>query len=121
MQVLALDHVQVAMPAGGEAAARAFYGDLLGLTEIAKPENLRARGGCWFRLGDRELHLGVDPAFVAAKKAHVALAVRGLDGFRTALAAAGRPVAQDAQIPGRQRFFTEDPFGNRIELMEYVG
>ncbi len=113
-----LDHVQIAIPEGGESEALNFFGKLLGLTEIPKPEELDGRGGCWFRLGDRELHLGVDPDFRPAKKAHVALAVEDLPSLRAAIAAAGHEVRDDVPIDGRARFFSSDPFGNRIEFLE---
>lgn len=116
--MLTLDHVQVAMPAGREEEARAFFGRLLGLMEIYKPEALAGRGGCWFAIGDRQLHLGVEADFRPATKAHVALATDRLDDLRARLVAAGRPIAEDAPIGGRRRFFTEDPFGNRLELIE---
>ena len=115
--MLTLDHVQVAMPVGGEAEARRFFGGLLGLAEIAKPEALRARGGCWFAMGDRQLHLGVEEPFVPAKKAHIALATDDLPALRERLATAGCVSRDDAPIEGRERFFTEDPFGNRLEFI----
>lgn len=117
MAGLALDHVQIAMPAGGEAAARAFFGDLLGLPEIAKPADLAARGGCWFALGALQLHLGVDPAFRAATKAHVGLRSTALGDLRQSLTDAGQLVVDEAPVDGRPRFFTADPFGNRIEFI----
>jgi catechol 2,3-dioxygenase-like lactoylglutathione lyase family enzyme len=115
---LTLDHVQIAMPAGCEAKARAFFGDLLGLEELTKPEDQARRGGCWFALADRELHLGVDADFRPAKKAHVALRTDDLAGLRTRLEAAGCPTHDDIPVEGRSRFFTEDPFGNRLELLQ---
>ncbi len=115
---LAIDHVQVAMPVSGEARARAFFGALLGLAELPKPPDMAARGGCWFALGDRQLHLGVEADFRAAKKAHVALATDALDALRARLDAAGFVTHDDSVIDGRYRFFTEDPFGNRIEFMD---
>ena len=118
--MLTLDHVQIAMPAGGEADARVFFGDLLGLAELAKPASLAGRGGCWFALGDRQLHLGVDADFRPARKAHVALSTNDLAGLRVRLAGAGHPTVEDAPIDGRQRFFTEDPFGNRLELLQHA-
>ncbi len=114
-------HVQVAMPAGGEELARWFYGGLLGLAEVAKPENLRGRGGVWFATGNIALHLGVDPAFRPATKAHVAFGVAGLAALRERLVAAGCAVADDEPLPGVARFFVADPFGNRVELLEPVG
>ena len=118
MTALALDHVQIAMPAGREADARAFFGGLLGLAELPKPANQAARGGGWFALADRELYLGVDPDFRPARKAHVALRTDDLAGLRVRLEAAGHATRNDIPVEGRQRFFTEDPFGNRLELLQ---
>ncbi|WP_245841845.1 VOC family protein [Sphingomonas lenta] len=115
---LTLDHVQIAMPPGREDEVRAFFGVLLGLVEIDKPEALAGRGGCWFAAGERQLHLGVEADFRPARKAHVALATDELDALRARLVAAGRPIGEDMPIGGRRRFFTEDPFGNRLELIE---
>lgn len=115
---VALDHVQVAMPPGGEAAARGFYRDLLGLGELPKPAALAARGGCWFAIGALELHLGVEADFRPAAKAHVALRIEGLAELRTRLTAAGYPARDDAPVAGRARFFSSDPFGNRIEFID---
>ena len=110
-----LDHVQVAAPAGGEDAARAFYGELLGLPELPKPERLRPRGGVWFAVGDQQLHVGIEEPFAPARKAHPALAMPRTGDLR-ALAArlesAGRTVSWDGP-----RFYVEDPFGNRLELL----
>jgi catechol 2,3-dioxygenase-like lactoylglutathione lyase family enzyme len=105
------------MPAGREAEARAFYGQLLGLSEVQKPSNLVVRGGCWFQLGDRELHLGVDPVFRPATKAHVAIQVDDLAAFRARLDAAGVPTREDEPLPGYARFYADDPFGNRLEFL----
>lgn|GEM_PF-161747 len=116
--VTALDHAQLAMPAGREEEARSFYGGLLGLVEEPKPPVLAARGGCWFRGVGAQVHLGVEDDFRPARKAHVALAVLGLDGLADRLEVAGRPVRWDGELAPRRRFFTEDPFGNRIELLE---
>ncbi len=116
-----LDHVQIAIPAGGEDAARAYYGDIVGLSEVAKPAELAGRGGCWFQLGAHQLHMGVDPDFRAAKKAHIAIAVDDLASLAAAMVDAGRLVISDNPVDGRQRFFSEDPFGNRIEFMESRG
>jgi catechol 2,3-dioxygenase-like lactoylglutathione lyase family enzyme len=120
--VYAIDHVQLAMPANGEVVARRFYGNLLGLQELAKPPNLAARGGLWYACGALQLHLGVDADFRAAKKAHPALRVRNLAELRAALEAAGHPIKLDPDaIAGVNRFFTEDPFGNRIEFVALEG
>jgi catechol 2,3-dioxygenase-like lactoylglutathione lyase family enzyme len=113
-----IDHVQLAMPAGREAEARAFYRDLLGLAETSKPASLALRGGCWFESGTVKIHLGVDPDFRPAKKAHPALRVTGLAGLTATLAAAGVSVVTDDHLEGCDRIFAFDPFGNRIELLE---
>ena len=118
MKVLGIHHVQLAMPAGAEDAARSFYSGILGLTEVAKPDHLRARGGCWFEIDQGiQLHLGVEMPFRPATKAHAALVVADLAPIRTALRAAGAPVIEDTQLAGFMRFYTADPFGNRLEIM----
>mgnify|MGYP002777941174 CR=1 FL=1 len=112
----AIDHVQIAMPSGGEAQARQFFGELIGLPELPKPAELAARGGCWFQLAGAQLHVGVEADFRPARKAHVALRVSGIERLRAALAAAGYTVQDDAPVAGHARFFSADPFGNRIEF-----
>ena len=122
MTVYGIDHVQMAMPRGGEALARRFYGELLGLTEIPKPPNLAARGGAWFTCGPLQLHLGVEDEFHPAKKAHPGLLVSNLAELLETLAAAGFEVQHDSEsIQDFDRAFTADPFGNRIELVEAHG
>lgn len=117
-----LHHVQVAIPVGGEDAARAFYSGVLGLEEVEKPAVLGGRGGCWFALGTGgdALHIGVEQNFRPARKAHPALKVAtgALDSLRAALTAAGAPVHEEIALPGLHRFSTDDPFGNRLELLE---
>lgn len=113
-----IDHVQVAAPAGCEEAARAFYGGLLGLEELPKPVELRARGGCWFRVGAQELHVGVEEPFAPARKAHPGLVTDDLAGLVARLRAAGVDVSEDAGIPGVARIHVADPFGNRLELRQ---
>ena len=120
MSVVGLDHVQVAAPAGCEVAARRYYGDLLGLVEVEKPEPLRARGGVWFQLGDQQLHVGVEEAFAPALKAHPAIRIAdrsSLDALAERLSAAGFPVIWDEALADARRFYSEDPWGNRIELL----
>lgn len=113
------DHVQVAIPSGSEAGARAFYGSLLGMTEVPKPDALAARGGCWFTSGAAVLHLGVEEPFHPARKAHPAFLVDDLDALAGVLAAAGHDcVHTDGEIPGVRRFHTNDPFGNRLEFQQ---
>src|SRR4051794_12069715 len=116
-RVTGLDHVQVAAPPGREADARRFYGEPLGLAELDKPPALQARGGAWFAVGAQQLHVGVEDPFAPARKAHPALAVEDLDGLAARLQEAGVPVTWDDAIPGLRRFYAEDPFGNRIELL----
>jgi catechol 2,3-dioxygenase-like lactoylglutathione lyase family enzyme len=116
MTVLGIDHVQIAIPRGGEDEARAFYGGLLGMEELHKPEALRGRGGCWFRAGAQELHLGVEEPFAPARKAHPGLVVADLDAIRARL-----PLYEDdSNIDGVYRLFVHDPFGNRLEMRQVV-
>jgi catechol 2,3-dioxygenase-like lactoylglutathione lyase family enzyme len=117
--VTGLDHVQVAAPPGREADARRFYGELLGMRELDKPAALQARGGAWFAAGadGQQLHVGVEDPFAPARKAHPALRAADLDALAAQLEAAGVPVTWDDAIPGLRRFYAEDPFGNRIELL----
>ncbi len=114
--IRAIDHVQLAMPRGREAEARAFYGAVLGMAEVEKPPVLARRGGCWFEVGAAQIHLGVEDDFRPAKKAHVTLRVSG-DALRGRLAAAGYAVRDDTDISGVTRFFTDDCFGNRLEFI----
>lgn len=113
------DHVQVAIPVGGESVARDFYAALLGMTERAKPAALARRGGCWFVSGSAVLHLGVETPFVPARKAHPALLVRDLDALRSRLTAAGHGCTDSSgEIAGVRRFHCHDPFGNRLEFQQ---
>jgi len=113
----AIDHVQLAIPAGGEERARSFYGGLLGMIEVAKPLELANRGGCWFASGEVQIHLGVAEDFQPAKKAHPALRCTDYDALLARLQAAGAEVREDNNIPGLRRCHIADPFGNRIELI----
>ena len=121
MIVSSIDHVQIAAPEGCEEAARRFYGDVLGMPEVEKPAPLRARGGCWFRCGDQQLHIGVERDFRPARKAHAAFAVIDLGALRRTLEARGIRVMDDRHLPGSNRFYCEDPWGNRIEFIERAG
>lgn len=112
-----LHHVQLAIPAGGEAASRQFWGETLGMTELPKPAALDARGGCWFDGGGVEVHVGVEPDFTPARKAHPAILVTGLTDLAARLEAAGTAVTWDDEMPGYDRFYAADPFGNRIEFL----
>lgn len=118
MPIHAIDHVQLAMPAGAEHVARGFYGALLGLPEQPKPPHLAARGGCWFESATVKVHLGVEADFRPARKAHPALLVTDLDGLVATLEAAGVAIVDDEPLEGFHRVYASDPFGNRLELME---
>ncbi|HTQ82481.1 MAG TPA: VOC family protein [Pseudolabrys sp.] len=118
MAVRRIDHILIAMPAGREEEARAFYHGMLGLAEKEKPPQLAARGGCWFESGAVTVHLGVDKNFVAAGKAHPAFIVDGLADMVSKLEQAGYRVTEDEPLPGCDRRHVHDPFGNRIELIE---
>jgi catechol 2,3-dioxygenase-like lactoylglutathione lyase family enzyme len=118
MTVTGIDHVQVAAPAGCESEARAFYGELLGLEELPKPGPLASRGGCWFRAGTQELHVGVEEPFAPARKAHPGLVVADLDDLAESLRSTGIDVSYDDSIPGARRFYAADPFGNRLEFRQ---
>jgi len=117
-RVARIDHIQIAAPSGCEAAARYFYGSVLGLKEIEKPPVLAARGGCWFECGSQQLHIGVERNFQPARKAHPAFAVLDLDELRKVLMARDVPVVEDQSLPGARRFYAEDPWGNRLEFVE---
>lgn len=121
MRIDRLEHVQLAMPPGDEALARAFYSDVLGIPEIPKPPNLAKRGGCWFERGALKIHLGVEPDFRPARKAHPGLLVVDLPVLVARLRSAGYDVRDDEPIEGYHRVYVDDPFGNRIELMEPIG
>ena len=118
MRIEGIDHVQVAAPAGGEDDARRFYGAILGMAEIAKPHEMAVRGGVWFQCGPQQLHVGIETDFRPAKKAHPGFIVAGLDDLVDALELAGYPVRRTEALPGRRRLFVDDPFGNRLELIE---
>ena len=121
VRVVGVDHVQLAMPAGREPEARAFYSGLLGIPEIAKPPALAARGGVWFETGAVKIHLGVDPDFRPARKAHPGLLIHDLDSLIARLRRAGYAIADDEPLEGYLRVYVSDPFGNRLELLEPRG
>jgi catechol 2,3-dioxygenase-like lactoylglutathione lyase family enzyme len=118
MAVVGVDHVQLAMPAGGEAEARGFYSGLLGLREVEKPAHLVSRGGVWFEGEGVRIHLGIDPEFRPARKAHPGLLVKNLNDLVAALRQAGRDVVAGEALEGYSHLYVDDPFGNRIELLE---
>ena len=114
----AIDHVQIAIPAGGEEAARPFYRDLLGLTEVPKTGVQATRGGCWFEAGDIKVHLGVEEPFRANRKAHVAFLVDDVAAIGAKASAAGYETKSDDDLEGYERVFIHDPFGNRLEFLK---
>jgi catechol 2,3-dioxygenase-like lactoylglutathione lyase family enzyme len=119
--VIGVDHVQLAMPAAAEEAAVAFYAGVLGLRRVEKPAHLRARGGCWFEGGTARVHLGVEADFRPARKAHPGLLVDDLAGLTAACEAGGVAVTRDEPLDGYDRVYVDDPFGNRLELMQRLG
>lgn len=116
--ILGLNHIQVEAPPGCEDDARAFYHGILGLREIEKPEPLRRRGGAWFQCGLQQIHIGVTENFVPRLKGHPAFEVRHLNAWRARLTDAQVPINEDEPLPGWSRFYIQDPWGNRIELLE---
>lgn len=118
MPVVGIEHVQLAMPPGEEAVARAFYSGVLGIPEVPKPPNLAKRGGAWFEARTVKVHLGVEKEFRPARKAHPALLVADLKGLVETLLSKGVEVVDDEPLEGFHRVYVSDPFGNRIELME---
>jgi catechol 2,3-dioxygenase-like lactoylglutathione lyase family enzyme len=121
MAVVGVDHVQLAMPAGEEPKARRFYADLLGLSEVPKPAHLAVRGGAWFESPFVKIHLGIDPAFRPARKSHPGLLVTNLIDLIAALRTAGHEVVEGEPLDGYTHAYVDDPFGNRIELLEKGG
>ena len=113
-----LHHVQLAIPVGSEQKARDFYGGVLGMEELDKPPVLAARGGCWFRAGGWEIHLGVEEPFTPARKAHPGVLVEGIDSLEDRPVSAGVVVVWDDSFPGHRRFYASDPYGNRLEFLE---
>jgi catechol 2,3-dioxygenase-like lactoylglutathione lyase family enzyme len=113
-----VDHVQLAIPAGGEERCREYWAGILGLTELAKPPVLARRGGCWFQGPGFQVHLGVEPDFRPAVKAHPGFEIEGLTRLAEVLAAHGHSVTWSDEVPGQRRFHTLDPFGNRLEFLQ---
>lgn len=120
MTIIGIDHVQLAMPHGGEEQARRFYAGVLGMREIDKPAHLAVGGGCWFQGGAAHVHLGVEEGHRPSRKAHPALLVDDLAALARRLEMAGAPFTAGKPLSGYIRGDTTDPFGNRIELMERV-
>lgn len=118
MRIKEIDHIQLAMPCGREGKARAFYGGVLGIPEIQKPSNLAERGGCWFVRDTLKVHLGVEDNFRPARKAHPAFLVEDISALKRLLEAAGYSPKVDEPLEGYDRLYVDDPFGNRLELLE---
>jgi catechol 2,3-dioxygenase-like lactoylglutathione lyase family enzyme len=119
VRIVGLHHAQITIPRGAEEQAREFYCGVLGLNEIEKPASLRARGGFWLQVGDREVHVGTEDGVDRHKtKAHLAYQVTDLAGWRKKLAEHGISVLESIPIPGYDRFEFRDPFGNRVEMIE---
>jgi catechol 2,3-dioxygenase-like lactoylglutathione lyase family enzyme len=119
--IVGIDHVQLAMPAGREDDARRFYERLLGIPEVPKPPDLAKRGGAWFESAQIKIHIGVESDFRPARKAHPGLLVRNLRDLVRRLGDGGCQVVEDEPLAGYDRVYVDDPFGNRLELMEPLG
>lgn len=115
-----IDHVQVAAPPNQEDIARVFYSNKLGFQEIQKPENLAKRGGVWFRVGNHQLHIGVENDFTSAKKAHPAFEVKNINDLKAQLINQNVDITEDDNLEGAERFYLHDPFGNRLEFLEWL-
>lgn len=114
-----IDHVQLAAPKGSEPTARTFYGEILGFTEIEKPELLKKRGGVWFSFGSYQIHIGIEEPFAPAKKAHPAFQIKNLEALKVHLSKSDVSFIVDSDLPGANRIYVHDPFGNRIEILEW--
>jgi catechol 2,3-dioxygenase-like lactoylglutathione lyase family enzyme len=119
-QFTGIDHIQLAAPKGSEDEARRFFGDILGLPEVPKPANLAKKGGCWFQLGHQQIHVGVQDDFLPAKKAHPAFHVQNIQALRDHLTAQGIATRDEDPLEGAVRFYCDDPFGNRLEFLEWI-
>ncbi|MET0958816.1 MAG: VOC family protein [Psychrobacillus psychrotolerans] len=115
-----IDHVQLAAPKGSESIARKFYGEILGFTEVEKPALLKKRGGVWFAFGSYQIHIGIEEPFAPAKKAHPAFQIENLDALKVHLSECDVSFIVDTDLPGANRIYIHDPFGNRIEILEWI-
>ena len=118
-QYESIDHVQIAAPVGCEEKAREFYQGILGFGEVPKPASLQKNGGVWFQAGSVQLHIGVEEQFTPARKAHPAIRVKNLEQMKVYLRAKGTNFTEDEKLPGAHRFYIFDPFGNRLEFLEW--
>ncbi|MGN7396806.1 VOC family protein [Peribacillus frigoritolerans] len=115
-----IDHIQLAAPKGSEDTARKFFKNILGFEEVEKPEELKKRGGVWFEFGNYQIHIGIEEPFYPAKKAHPAFEIENIEELRKHLVTNGIDVMDDDKLPGAKRFYISDPFGNRMELLEWI-
>ena len=116
----AIDHIQLAAPKGSEGMARNFYKDILGFMEVEKPDELKKRGGVWFSFGNYQIHVGIEEPFTPAKKAHPAFEVENIEALEQNLSKNDIHIIKDDNLPGAKRFYLHDPFGNRIEVLEWL-
>lgn len=115
-----IDHVQLAAPKGSEGTAKHFFGEILGFQEVEKPEKLKGRGGVWFAFGNYQIHIGIEEPFAPAKKAHPAFQVENLEVLKSHLTKNNVSYIVDTDLPGANRIYVHDPFGNRIEILEWI-
>ncbi|MDP1420070.1 glyoxalase [Peribacillus simplex] len=115
-----IDHIQLAAPKGSEETARKFFKNILGFDEVEKPEELKKRGGVWFEFGNYQIHIGIEEPFYPAKKAHPAFEIENIEELKKHLVTNGIDVIEDDKLPGAKRFYISDPFGNRMELLEWI-
>ncbi len=120
MLIKRIDHIQLAAPIGSEEQARLFFQDILLLDEVEKPEALQKNGGVWFSNGHVHIHVGVEPSFTPAKKAHPAFEVTDIEALASQIREKGLSIQVDAQLPGAKRFYVDDPFGNRLDFLEWM-
>ncbi|MEK4535883.1 VOC family protein [Peribacillus sp. FSL K6-1552] len=116
----AIDHIQLAAPKGSEDTARKFFKNILGFDEVEKPEELKKRGGVWFEFGNYQIHIGIEEPFYPAKKAHPAFEIENIEELKKHLVTNGIDVIEDDKLPGAKRFYISDPFGNRMEMLEWI-
>lgn len=116
----AIDHVQLAAPKDSEEEAREFFMNVLGFEELDKPESLKQRGGAWFKYGIVQIHVGIEDPFSPAKKAHPAFEVEDLEILKHTLNKSTIPYIVDVDLPGAKRIYVHDPFGNRLEMLEWI-
>ncbi|MEB2494621.1 VOC family protein [Peribacillus frigoritolerans] len=115
-----IDHIQLAAPKGSEETARKFFKNILGFDEVEKPEELKKRGEVWFEFGNYQIHIGIEEPFYPAKKAHPAFEIENIEELKKHLVTNGIDVIEDDKLPGAKRFYIYDPFGNRMELLEWI-